>query len=213
MFPIGFVDSKKARIDFDSSLRVSSEIQDDTAIVSHYLPSMKEEWRAVNKGYQKRIRRSQFHGWQMGVLAGSLTSAFVLICNITIVIIGQRHSGYDKSGVATLFRGNEESVARFNTGAHIVINVLSTLLLSASNYTMQVLNSPTRHDIDRAHAKGKWYDIGLLSLHNMINMPTKRIVLCLILGISSTPLHLLYGFPIALTSFEANTLQLQCFRL
>lgn len=191
MFPFEFVDTKGARIDSNSSFHESPEPQDRTAIIGNCRPSIKEEWRAVNKSYEKRMRRSRFYGWQMGVLIGSLASTLVLICNIVMLVLGHQHSGYDKSGIATLFKGNEDAAARFDTWAHILINTLSTALLSASNYTMQVLNSPTRHDVDKAHAKGRWYDIGLLSLHNLRSIPTKRIILCLVLGLSSTPFHLL----------------------
>lgn len=150
-----------------------------------------EKMRAIRASYQKRMRRSPFYGWRMGVFFGCLAASVVLICNIALVCIGQRRSGYDKDGIATLFEGDEKSIVLFNTGAHILINALSTILLSLSNYTMQVLNSPTRLDIDKAHARGKWYDIGLLSLHNIRIIPLKRAILCLFLAISSTPLHLL----------------------
>jgi hypothetical protein len=90
----------------------------------------------------------------MGVLLGSLASATVLLSNIALVYVGQRNSGYDSDWIATLFEGDEEAVTRFDIGAHVLINVLSTLLLSMSNYTMQVLNSPTRPDVDKAHGYG-----------------------------------------------------------
>jgi hypothetical protein len=116
---------------------------------------------------------------------------FVLICNIALILIGHLRSGYDNEGIAILFQGDEEAVARFNTGAHILINALSTVLLSMSNYTMQVLNSPTREEVDKAHSQGRWYDVGLLSVHNLRLISRKRAILCLILAMSSTPLHLL----------------------
>lgn len=128
----------------------------------------------------------------MGVLLGTITSMLVLICNIAMVILGAKaKGGYDRDGVATLIEGEEVTVSRLNTICHVFINVLSTVLLSASNYTMQVLNAPTRYEMDRAHANGKWLDVGLLSVHNMRIISSKRAALCLVLAVSSLPLHLL----------------------
>ena len=76
---------------------------------------------------------------------------------------------------------------------HLAINILSTLLLGASNYSMQCLSSPTRSDIDKAHSQGIWLDIGVPSVRNLRRLSTTRIVLWWLLAISSIPLHLLYN--------------------
>lgn len=77
-----------------------------------------------------------------------------------IAIVGKFHS-HIQGGVATIFEGSCGTADTWATGLHVVINALSSILLSASNYTMQVLCSPTRGEIDRAHAKGDWVDIGM----------------------------------------------------
>ena len=76
---------------------------------------------------------------------------------------------------------------------HVAINVLSTLLLGASNYSMQCLSSPTRREVDKAHSQGIWLDIGVPSVRNLRKLSTTRIVLWWLLAISSIPLHLLYN--------------------
>lgn len=149
-------------------------------------------WIVLNERFKGNIRQSRFYGWRMGVLLGSCTSAFVLTCNIAMIIVGARtRSGYDREGVATLLTADEETISRWNTLCHIFINVLSTILLSASNYTMQVLNSPTRYELDLAHAGGKWLDIGLVSFHNLRIISRKRAAICIVIAASSLPLHLL----------------------
>ncbi|OAK98799.1 hypothetical protein IQ06DRAFT_23618 [Phaeosphaeriaceae sp. SRC1lsM3a] len=189
------IESARLKALSGTSLPVSYELQDQDPNLkgSNRQPIIKRGWQNVSSSYQKRLRHSRLYGWRMGVMFGSLASALVLMCNIALLCVGQRRSGYDKDGIATLFEGDEDEVSRFNIGAHVLINALSTVLLSASNYTMQVLNSPTRHDIDKAHVKGKWFDIGLLSLRNMRRIPRKRAILCLLLALSSTPLHLFYN--------------------
>lgn len=140
---------------------------------------------------QKRLKRSRFYGWRMGVLFGSCMSAFVLCCNVVVVVIGsQVYSGYD-NGIADVKFGGAPSISRWSTFFHLLINAGSTALLAASNYTMQVLCSPTRQDIDNAHSRGMWVDVGLLSFRNIRAIPRKRAILALILAFSSVPLHLL----------------------
>lgn len=58
---------------------------------------------------------------------------------------------------------------------------------------MQCLSSPTRNEIDNAHAQGVWLDVGVPSLRNLRRLSTTRVVLWYLLAISSIPLHLLYN--------------------
>lgn len=94
---------------------------------------------------------------------------------------------------------------------HICINILSTLLLSASNCeynpksfctsglqaadTMQVISSPTRSEVDKAHQASRWLDIGVPGIRNLISITKTRVVWWALLAISSIPLHLLYELP------------------
>jgi hypothetical protein len=79
----------------------------------------------------------------------------------------------------------------WSSAIHIAVNALSTILLAVSNYTMQVLSSPTREDIDKAHAKHEHLDIGVLSVRNLTRIPRRRLLLFLLMGLSSIPIHLL----------------------
>jgi len=137
------------------------------------------------------MRRSRFYGWRMGLLIGSCTTAFVLCCNIALVVVALLRNKKDSHSVLNLITGSTAATSQWSTIFHVLINVLSTILLGASNYTMQVLSSPTRSDIDVAHVKDGWLDVGLLSLHNLRFLPRGRVALSLLLGLSSIPLHLL----------------------
>jgi hypothetical protein len=131
----------------------------------------------------------------MGVLLGCYMSFVVLCCNIAIIVVGaNRGSSSDAKGIYTIYQGDDVSIWRLNTALHVLINALSTVLLSASNYTMQVLSSPTRVEVDAAHAKGSWLDIGILSPRSLRGIAKKRAILWLTLAASSVPLHLLYVF-------------------
>lgn len=58
---------------------------------------------------------------------------------------------------------------------------------------MQCISSPTRHEGDKAHARGVWLDIGVPSVRNLERITSSRILLWWLLGLSSVPLHLLYN--------------------
>lgn len=175
-----------------ASPRSSTETQEDTEDRKRPWQTIFEAMKSADSNYKHKVRGSRLYGWRMGVLLGSCISSIVLLCNIAMIVIGARtRLGYDRDGVATLLEGDETTVSRWNTIGHVLINVLSTVMLSASNYTMQVLNAPTRKEMDRAHANGQWLDIGILSVHNLKIISRKRATLCLILAASSLPLHLL----------------------
>ncbi|KAF2741451.1 hypothetical protein EJ04DRAFT_480852 [Polyplosphaeria fusca] len=138
--------------------------------------------------------RGRFHGWRMGILIGCVTSALILCFNTVVVIaLATKGAGF-QDGFANLpYHYDEKTLSRLNSGVHVLINALSTVLLSASNYTMQVLSSPSREDLDKAHNNGQWFDVGVLSTHNLRRIPRRRMILCLVIGLSSIPLHLFYN--------------------
>lgn len=160
-------------------------------LIWHAWQKISTHTRSLHSRLTHKIQKSRYHGWRMGVLVGCCMSAFVLCCNIAIVVIGsQIQSGYH-DGIADLKIGPATAISQWSTAAHLLINILSTMLLGASNYTMQVLSSPTRKDIDKAHASGKWLDVGILSTRNLWNIPRTRAAVWCLLATSSIPLHLL----------------------
>ena len=83
----------------------------------------------------------------------------VLTTNVIIAIVLRARYKYSKA-VVILSEGDCGQVKRFNIKFHVVVNILSTLLLGASNLCMQLLAAPTRDEVDRAHRNGYWLDIG-----------------------------------------------------
>ncbi|OCK73822.1 hypothetical protein K432DRAFT_472278 [Lepidopterella palustris CBS 459.81] len=138
-------------------------------------------------------RSNKYSGWRLGVLSGSVMASFVLMCNVVLLLVGMLAKGGYSAGIATLHTGSATRIGRLSTMYHVLINVLSTLLLSASNYTMQVLCSPTRNDVDKAHALGRHVNIGILSAQNLRCINWRRVALWWTLTLSSIPLHLFYN--------------------
>ena len=143
--------------------------------------------------YRKGVRRTfgDLEGWRIGVLTGCFASCLVLLVNLILLLVAALRYGGFHDGIATLARGEQDTIARISIAYHISINVLSTILLGSSSYTMQVLSSPTRSEVDAAHQKGQWLVIGLLSTRNLRHINRKRLMLWFVLAASSIPLHLL----------------------
>jgi hypothetical protein len=90
-----------------------------------------------------------------------------------------------------LYEGDCSKSRSLNSGLHLVINILSTLLLGGTNYSMQCLLSPTRQEVNKAHSKNAWLDIGVLSVRNLRRISKLRVALWSLLCLSSLSFHLL----------------------
>ncbi|KAI1370753.1 hypothetical protein F4677DRAFT_437391 [Hypoxylon crocopeplum] len=116
----------------------------------------------------------------------------VFITNLTLIIyVSSRYPS--REGVGLIYAGDCDAVKTANRYLHLLINALSTGMLSASNYCIQLQASPTRADIDHVHQRGGWMDIGVPSLRNLRFIDRWRLVSCIVLALSSLPIHLLFN--------------------
>jgi hypothetical protein len=131
-----------------------------------------------------------WEGWKLGALLCVLVVAASLILNISVTAWASATFGLS-GGIGTIHRGPCPSIRHTGLWLHIGINILSTIMLGASNYSMQCLSSPTRSEVDKAHANRTWLDIGIQSISNLPKIRRMRMVLWIILAASSIPLHLM----------------------
>ncbi|KIW04336.1 uncharacterized protein PV09_04626 [Verruconis gallopava] len=128
------------------------------------------------------------------LMLASLGSAIILLVNIVgTVVLNTRARN------SNIFHGNCSKASYIDSGLHAIINVLSTLLLAASNVCMQYLVSPTRKQVDEAHERGQYLDVGTQSLRNLWLVCWRRRALWIALAISSTPLQFLWNSSLAQT--------------
>ncbi|KAJ5780256.1 hypothetical protein N7457_005416 [Penicillium paradoxum] len=166
-----------------------------------------------------RRGNARLEGWKFTILMAFLASLVVLFFNVGFLIYTaanpqkkdiERYSHqyqveYNELGKhhgrnTVLYEGDCEKVHHLGVGLHLLINLLSTSLLSASNYGMQCLAAPTRQVIDKAHKAGRWLDIGVPSVRNLFRVSKGRSVLWLCLAFSSLPFHLIYNSAIYQTT-------------
>ncbi|KAF2709364.1 hypothetical protein K504DRAFT_353366, partial [Pleomassaria siparia CBS 279.74] len=130
--------------------------------------------------------------WRFGVFTCAACTFAVFLINLIVTIWAALRYG-SNNGQQVLFEGDCGRAGRLNTTLHVGINILGSVLLSSSNYCMQCLSAPTRKEVDKAHAKEQWLDIGILSTRNLRGISRKRVAMWWILAVSSLPLHLFYN--------------------
>ncbi|KAF4626006.1 hypothetical protein G7Y89_g12156 [Cudoniella acicularis] len=116
----------------------------------------------------------------------------IFIINLGLTIYSMKNFPYSR-GSGVIYQGSCDIVKRLDLWLHLLINVLSTLMLMASNYCMQLQVSPTRENLDTAHANNEWLDIGIPSLRNLKWIGKWRKFCWLVLMLSSLPIHLIYN--------------------
>ena len=140
----------------------------------------------------KHPRAHTFRAWrsqqEVLLMTATMVSFLVLVLNIIATIV-VRTKFTATMGVVSIYEGNCSWVKNVDTVIHIFINIMSTLLLGASNLCMQLLAAPTRTEVDKAHKKRRWLDIGVPSWRNLRSISRTRSAIWYILGLSSVPLH------------------------
>jgi anti-sigma-K factor RskA len=82
-------------------------------------------------------RRKHFSGWRFGVIACAIAAVLVFLVNLIILLWAESMNGFAllaDDGKHTLYDGSCDKTKNLNIGVHLMINTLSTVLLSASNY-------------------------------------------------------------------------------
>lgn len=137
-------------------------------------------------------RWRKINGYRFGLLICIGSMGTIVLINSILTIWAWKSLAVN-AGFRTIQRGHCAQTKKLNLWFHLAINVLGTALLSASNYTMQCLSSPTRQEINKAHSQNEWLDIGVPSVRNLKRITRKRIVLWSLLALTSLPLQLMYN--------------------
>jgi len=137
---------------------------------------------------------SQERSWRWGLKETlrffACASLAVLITNIAWVCWAKTHAE-DRGGFGTIKEADCNSAKRLNTWLHLLINFLSTLIMSGSSAFLQAYSSPSRAEIHTAHSSGRWLDVGLLSMRNLRRISFRKGMVVVVLALSSIPFHLL----------------------
>ncbi|KAF2193112.1 hypothetical protein K469DRAFT_715150 [Zopfia rhizophila CBS 207.26] len=136
--------------------------------------------------------RRYFAGWRFGVTRSAITTGITFLFLLLLLSVMWDIFGVEKGG-GTLAQRKCSLIKAGDILIHLALNVLSTLMLASSNYCMQGLCAPTREEIDRAHAKRTWLDIGTQSIRNLKAIAFGRAFTWAFLWVAVLPLHLVFN--------------------
>ncbi|KAF4993614.1 hypothetical protein FGRMN_6332 [Fusarium graminum] len=146
--------------------------------------------------------------WKVSLIGGACACIAVFVVNLVVTIWSTFSLQGIQDGTSTsrriIYEGSCSKTRELSVAIHLIINAFGSILLAASNYGMQCLSAPTRADVDKAHARQRWVDIGIPSFRNLRKVSGKRVVLWWLLVFSSLPLHLLFNSVVfsSLTTYD-----------
>ena len=178
-------------VSFHSSSTQQTELRDrDFGYVDRFSPWFPKIDPQYHQAKGLRSWRIWHSKRQIILWTAFVSSTVVLLVNVILVaVLGSKHGISSTKGLIKLYEGDCDRVKLIGTGSHVGINILSTLLLGASNLCMQLLVAPTRQEVDVAHRRKIWLDIGIPSWRNLANIKPSRRYLVFLLMLSSVPLH------------------------
>ncbi|KAI0096094.1 hypothetical protein GGR51DRAFT_568865 [Nemania sp. FL0031] len=162
----------------------------------------------ISKLFRKLIGESK--GWEKAAKVNCtvLIIASLILVSLSIAVVVKK-----KLDIIFILSsdcdGSMVSVA--NLAFHLLINICSTLVLTradrlaSSNFFMQILNAPSREEINNAHFKGSWLGIGVPSVRNIFLLSKFKAWCWVALFISSIPIHLLFNSTIFETNYRSDT--------
>jgi hypothetical protein len=83
--------------------------------------------------------------------------------------------------LAELFGGSCVEASRVATYSHLAINASAVLLFAGGTHAVQLLLSPTRAEVENAHARDRWLHIGVGGLRNMKWIHKRRLMRAVVL--------------------------------
>ncbi|KAG7109420.1 hypothetical protein HYQ45_017903 [Verticillium longisporum] len=137
-------------------------------------------------------------GWRGGIAVHVAIAGVILLTTIIFFVIAM---AMEHGGKSRIFEGSCDAAQHLNFGLHVAINFFIVALLFGANYTFQVLSSPTRVEVELAHAGQKWLDIGIPSLRNFKFISKRRAALAAILLAAAISTQVIYNAVIFTTKF------------
>ncbi|KAI3319830.1 hypothetical protein HD806DRAFT_547722 [Xylariaceae sp. AK1471] len=126
-------------------------------------------------------------GWKK---AAKVNCMILVLLSVAMIILSSIALFHGAQTAIFLYSGDciSGKATAINLALHLVINVVSTLV---------ALNSPSRDEIDQAHSRGLWLDIGVSSIRNTLKLPS-------VLALSSIPIHLLFNSTVFKTDYRGG---------
>ncbi|KAI0848973.1 hypothetical protein F5Y00DRAFT_269901 [Daldinia vernicosa] len=149
-------------------------------------------------------KKSSQDAWRR---TGFVNIALASTCGISLLvclIISLKRPGSSLNTSTIIFEGSCNDSSNINIALHLVLNLLSTGILASSNYFMQIVSSPSRDEIDKAHMFLFSLDIGIPSNKNIQFISRFKKTCWVVLLLSSLPIHLFFNGTIFETRYQGS---------
>ncbi|KAK5659407.1 hypothetical protein OQA88_608 [Cercophora sp. LCS_1] len=149
---------------------------------------------------------SHRQGWRKTALVNTvLVTILTSTLAILVAVIAANSGSLTKN--LFFYQGSCQTSTQINVALHLAINTIAMGIVASSNFFMQVLNAPSRAEVDAAHRNRKMVDIGVQSAKNMWHVSRFKLVSALIFGLSSLPIHLLFNSVVFQSDFLGGNWQ------
>lgn len=128
---------------------------------------------------RRRVWKKSLVGWRGGVALNVLLGVLILLTGVACLVYAAV-KGMLSASESVIFSGSCATAERIDFGVHALVDVFAAVLLAGGNYVFQVLSSPTRGEVDAAHARKKWLDVGIPSVRNLAHVAKSRAVLTVV---------------------------------
>jgi len=146
-------------------------------------------------------------GWRKtAIINTALVAALTLTLAILVGVITSNSGSLTRN--LFFYQGPCDTSTKINVALHLVINIIAMGVVASSNFFIQVLNAPSRGELDVAHRKKKMLDIGVHSAKNMWHISRFKLVSILVFGLSSLPIHLLFNSVVFQSDFLGGKWQM-----
>lgn len=146
-------------------------------------------------------------GWRKSAAINIITVSMVtVLCCVLLGISSGRAGGINANFI--FYQGNCETSSKINIWLHLLVNTVSAGVLASSTFFRQLICSPTRAEVDAAHAKNTPMEIGVLSISNLFYMSPFKMLIWLLFFLTSIPIHVFFNSIIISTSYEGGNWRL-----
>ncbi|KAK1828274.1 hypothetical protein QBC39DRAFT_374811 [Podospora conica] len=131
-------------------------------------------------------------GWRAGVALNVLLSGLMLVVAVVGLVFAIAR-GFGSGGQSVLFSGSCETASTIGWSLHAVISVMVVATVAGGNYVFQVLGSPMREEVDVAHSKREWLDIGVPSFRNLAYIDARRTAMAVVILLTAALTQVIYN--------------------
>lgn len=156
------------------------------------------------------LRRSwPASGWRRTAVVNTILVFTFAVAMLVFVAVSSSKAGGINSNLI-FFKGDCGTSTRTNLLLHLLLNIFSTCIIASSNFFMQILNAPSRSEVDFVHTNMPHanVEIGVPSLKNILFVSPVKTAYWFLFMLSSVPIHLFFNSAVFETEYQGSDWQL-----